>query len=624
MVRRLPIGAEIQEGGGTHFRVWAPRRAGVQVAIEGPATGTRELHSLAPEPGGYFSGFVSSAGNGSLYRLRLDSGDMLFPDPASRYQPEGPHGPSQVIDPFSFQWSRTDWPGPAGKGQAVYEMHIGTFTPEGTWSAAAGQLPELASLGITLVEVMPVAEFPGRFGWGYDGVDLFAPTRLYGTPDDFRHFVDAAHSCGIGVILDVVYNHLGPDGNFLKEFSPDYFTGRYFCEWGDAINFDGENSGPVREFFLANAAYWISEYRLDGLRVDATQQIFDSSPKNILAEISAAARAAAGRRKIILFAENEPQQTNLIRPVEEGGCGLDFLWNDDFHHSAIVALTGRREGYYYDYLGTPQEFVSAMKWGYLYQGQYYAWQKKTRGTPSFGLKPESFVNYIQNHDQVANTGRGLRIHDLTSPGLLRAFSALLILGTGTPLLFQGQEFAASNPFLYFADHNPELAKLVKQGRMQFMSQFRSITGIMKMLISDPADPDTFRKSKLDFSERESHRPVYEMHRDLLRIRAEDPAFRDLRQEAIQGAVLGPDAFVIRYFVGGIRDRILVVNMGKDLDLDPAPEPLLAPPAGCSWRLMWSSENPRYGGAGIADLDTGLDWKIPGRSATFLCAEACQK
>lgn len=623
MIRKLPIGAEIQAGGGTHFRVWAPRRSLVEVAIE-DAGGSREFHALEPEAGGYFSGLAPSAMAGSLYRFRLDSGETLFPDPASRYQPQGPHGPSRVVDPSAFQWTHGKWSGPDEKRLVIYEMHIGTFTREGTWSAAAREFPELASLGITLIEVMPVADFPGRFGWGYDGVDIFAPTRLYGAPDDFRKFVDKAHGCGMGVILDVVYNHLGPGGNYLKEFSADYFTGRYACEWGDAVNFDGDNSGPVREFFLSNAAHWIAEYRLDGLRVDATQQIFDSSPRNILAELSEQTRAAAGSRRIVLVAENEPQHTGLARPLAAGGCGFDALWNDDFHHTSIVALTGRREGYFYDYLGTPQEFVSAMKRGYLYQGQYYAWQQKSRGTPTAGISPRVFVNYIQNHDQVANTGQGLRIQMRTSPGLYRAFTALLLLGSGTPLLFQGQEFAASSPFLYFADHNPELAKLVKEGRMQFMSQFRSITGIMKMLISNPGDPDTFEKSKLDLSERESHRNEYDMHRDLLKIRREDPAFRDMEQGSIDGAVLGPEAFIIRYFVDGGRDRLLVMNLGRDLNLDPAPEPLLAPPEGRSWRLIWSSENPKYGGAGIADLETEVDWKVPGWSATFLGAEAVCK
>jgi maltooligosyltrehalose trehalohydrolase len=263
-------------------------------------------------------------------------------------------------------------------------------------------------VGVTVLEVMPVAEFPGRFGWGYDGVDWFAPTRLYGTPDDFRAFVDRAHALGLGVILDVVYNHLGPDGNFLGRFSPDYFTDRYTTDWGAAINYDGDNAGPVRDFVTANAAYWIDEFHLDGLRLDATQNIYDASDRHILADIGAAARRAAGRRSVILVNENEQQKTRLVRPVDQGGYGLDMLWNDDFHHSGMVALTGRREAYYTDYRGTPQEFVSMAKYGYLYQGQWYKWQQKRRGTPAFGLPPAAFVTFVQNHDQVANSARGVR------------------------------------------------------------------------------------------------------------------------------------------------------------------------------------------------------------------------
>ncbi|HSF42920.1 MAG TPA: alpha-amylase family glycosyl hydrolase, partial [Thermoanaerobaculia bacterium] len=316
--------------GGVHFRVWAPRRRKVEVVFEGgPGL------ELSAEGGGYFSGLAPEAGAGALYRYRLDDGDA-FPDPASRFQPQGPHGPSQVIDPSTFAWTDRGWPGITREGQVLYEMHVGTFTPEGTWEAASRELPELAELGITVLELMPVAEFPGEFGWGYDGVDLFAPYHLYGEPDDFRRFVDRAHAAGLGVILDVVYNHLGPDGNYLKQFSEGYFTDRYKNDWGEAINFDGEGSGAVREFFLANAGYWIAELHLDGLRLDATQDVKDASKDHILAAIARRAREAAGERPIYLVAENEPQETRLVRPPEEGGYGIDALWNDDYHHSAMV------------------------------------------------------------------------------------------------------------------------------------------------------------------------------------------------------------------------------------------------------------------------------------------------
>ena len=437
-------------GKGVHFRVWASQRCHVEVVLEGgpgqrPGAEPRVV-ALMPEASGYFSGLVAGADAGTLYRYRLDGEATLYPDPASRFQPRGPHGPSQVIDPDSFDWHDSLWPGVPLIGQVIYEMHLGTFTSEGTWEAASRELPELAKVGITVIEIMPIADFPGRFGWGYDGVNLFAPTRLYGTPDDCRRFVDRAHALGLGVILDVVYNHFGPDGNYLMRFSPEYFSARYTTDWGEAINFDDEHAGPVREFFLANAGYWIDEFHFDGLRLDATQNIYDSSSDHILAAVARVVRQAAHGRATLLVAENERQQTHMVRPPAQGGYGLDALWNDDFHHSAMVALTGRNEAYYTDHHGTPQEFISALKWGYLYQGQWYTWQQQRRGTPAFGLQPATFVTFIQNHDQIANSGRGLRCHRLTSPGRSKALTAVMLLGPGTPMLFQGQEFAASSPF----------------------------------------------------------------------------------------------------------------------------------------------------------------------------------
>lgn len=619
--RRLPVGAECLPGGGVHFRVWAPRRRRVSVFLEGTAgqisTGPREVE-LSSEGDGYFSSTVHQAGDGSCYRYRLDGGADLFPDPASRYQPDGPHGPSQVVDPAGFDWTDEDWRGIGVAGQVIYEMHIGTFTQEGVWATAAEQLPDLANLGITVLEVMPVAEFPGLFGWGYDGVNLFAPTRLYGRPDDFRAFVDTAHAAGLGVILDVVYNHLGPDGNYLKQFSEDYFTDRYENEWGEPINFDGENSGPVREFFLANVAYWIREFHLDGLRLDATQQIFDASPEHILAAITRTARAAAEPRSVLLVGENEPQQMRLVRPLEAGGYGLDMLWSDDYHHSAMVALTGRNEAYYTDYMGSPQEFISAAKYGFLFQGQRYKWQKKRRGTPTYGADPRVFVTFTQNHDQIANSGAGHRVHMLTSPGRHRTILALTLLGPGTPMLFQGQEFAASSPFLYFADHQPELADRIQEGRAQFLGQFPSLAlPEMQEYFADPADPDTFHRAKLDLAEREGHPQAYSLVRDLLRLRREDPVFSNPRPGGVDGAVLGDEAFVLRFFGEEGDDRLMLVNMDRDLQLDVVPEPLLAPPEGRVWRILWSSEDPRYGGLGSPLVETDAGWRIHGQAAVVM-------
>ena len=473
----------------------------------------------------------------------------------------------------------------------------------------------MADCGITVLEVMPVADFPGRFGWGYDGVGQFAPVRLYGEPDDFRRFVDEAHRVGLGVILDVVYNHFGPAGNYLNEFSPDYFTDKYECEWGEPINFDGEKAGPVREFFLTNAAYWIEEFHIDGLRLDATQAIFDASPEHIMTAIGKRVREAARGRKTIIVAENEPQLTKLVRPIENGGYGLDALWNDDFHHSSMVAMTGRNEAYYTDYLGKPQEFISMVKYGYLYQGQRYKWQKQRRGTPGLGLPPAKFVTYIQNHDQIANSGWGERVQFMTSPGRLRAMTALLLLAPGTPMLFQGQEFASSSPFCFFADHDPDLAKLMGAGRVEFLGQFRSLaTREMLPFLADPTNPSTFERCKLDFSERQRNRRAYDLHRDLLRLRREDPVFGAQTPGGVDGAVLAAECLMLRFFGEGSGDRLLLVNFGADLHLDPAPEPLLAPPEGTTWQTLWSSEDPRYGGTGTSQLDSEANWRIPGHAA----------
>ena len=616
--RRLPIGAEVAPAGGAHFRVWAPRCRKVEVVIENEAGGEIAACELAREEGGYFSALTGQARAGSLYRFRLDGSEERYPDPAARAQPAGPHGPSRVIDPAQFHWTDAEWQGRSLAGQVIYEMHVGTFTGAGTWEAAARELPELAAAGITVIELMPAAEFPGEFGWGYDGVNLFAPTRLYGEPDDLRRFVNEAHRHGLAVIHDVVYNHLGPDGNYLKRFAADYFTDRYENEWGEALNFDGANSAAVREFFLANAAYWIAEFRMDGLRLDATQQIFDASDEHILAAITRRVRQAAEGRETIIVAENEPQHTQLARPLDAGGYGMDGLWNDDFHHSAMVALTGRNEAYYTDYKGTPQEFVSMAKRGFLYQGQRYKWQQKRRGTPTYGLPPEVFVNFIQNHDQIANSARGLRAHQLTSPGRFRAMTALMLLVPGTPMLFQGQEFAASSPFLYFADHTEELGKQVRAGRVAFLEQFPSIAAPeTNTCLADPGDRATFERCKLDFAERELHKEAYALHRDLLRLRREDALFSAPRAGSTDGAVLGAEAFVLRFFAADGRDRLLLVNFGPDLHLDPAPEPLLAPPENMRWEILWSSEAPRYGGCGTPPLETEENWRLPGHAAVAL-------
>ena len=612
-VRRLPVGAEVQPGRGVHFRVWAPRCQRVDVVLEG----TAGAHALENEGNGYFSGMVGAAADGTRYRYRLD-GANAFPDPASRFQPEGPHGPSQVVDPSRFAWNDRAWRGVPLAGQVVYEMHVGTFTPEGTYEAAAGKLAHLAETGITVIEMMPVAEFAGPFGWGYDGVNLFAPSHLYGNPDDLRSFVNTAHSLGVAVILDVVYNHFGPEGNYLSFFSGDYLTHRQKNDWGDSINFDGPNSGPVREFFITNGRYWIDEFHFDGFRFDATQSISDQSDEYIVGAIGRAARATAGERSLILVAENEEQEAKLVRPRKEGGDDLDGVWNDDWHHSAIVALTGRNEAYYTDYKGTPQEFISAAKYGYLYQGQPYCWQEALRGTTTSGIPPAAFVSFLENHDQVSNAIAGERIRFSTSPGKYRAMTALLLLGPWTPLLFQGQEFGASSPFVYFADLSKDLNKAIRKGRFDFLRQFPAMrSDEVQALLPDPADARVFEKCKLDFSEREKNRHLYDLHRDLLRLRREDARFKEQKSGAVDGAVLTNSSFVLRFFGTDRDDRLLIVNYGPRVRLEPVPEPLLAPPPECEWETLWTSDSPRYGGHGPTKAATDERWLLPAESAVAL-------
>jgi maltooligosyltrehalose trehalohydrolase len=620
--RRMPIGAELVGEGAVDFRVWAPKCKRVEIVLEGGA-GAGTSHVCTAQSGGYFAQRVRAARAGTLYRIRLDGGSDLYPDPASRAQPSGPHGPSLVVDPTTFDWSDAAWKGVIPTRQVIYEMHVGTFSHEGTWAAAMAELPELARLGISLVEMMPIGDFPGRFGWGYDGVNLFAPTHLYGAPDDLRRFVDRAHALGIGVILDVVYNHFGPDGNYLPQFSDTYFDRHRHTDWGATINFDGEGSAGVRDYVLANAGYWIDEFHFDGLRLDATQDIHDASPDHVIAALARSARAAAPGRRTYFVAENEPQAARLARPADRGGYGLDALWNDDFHHAAHVALTGHGEAYYTDYGGTPQELLSAMKHGFLYQGQHYAWQKKSRGSPSLDLAPHQFVSYLENHDQVANTAFGERIHLLANRGRHRALATLFLLGPATPMLFQGEEFASSKPFLYFADHQRELAANVRKGRNEFLAQFPSIADPdVVALLAPPDDPATFERCKLDFSERKTHARAYAFYRDAIALRRHDAVFA--QPAGVDGAVLGASAFVLRLFGPAGDDRMILVNLGPDTHLARASEPLLAPPEERPWELLFSSEDPRYGGAGTPPLEREGARYLFGECAVVLRAVPVEK
>ena len=621
--RRLSIGAEPVEGG-VHIRVFAPKRKAVAVVFDG---GSPAPATLTAEADGYFAGLAKGARAGDRYKFKLDGEDYLYPDPASRYQPDGPHGSSQVVDPTRFKWTDGDWKGVTAAGQVLYELHVGTFTRAGTFRSTIDGLAHLRDVGVTCIEMMPVPEFAGTFGWGYDGVDQYAPFHHYGTPDDLRALIDAAHGMGLGVILDLVYNHMGPDGNYMRAFADEYFNKEHMTDWGEALNFDGDHDGPCREYFVQNAVHWVTEYHFDGFRFDATQAIMDQSPEHVLAEIDRTCRAAAGGRSLYLINENEPQNTQLVRRREAGGYGMDANWNDDFHHAALAALSGHNEAYYMDYNGSAQELLSAAKWGYLYQGQRYKWQKRRRGTAAMDLPPTAFVHFLQNHDQIANSGRGFRVHMISSPGQFKAMTAFMLLMPQTPLLFQGQEFAASSTFHYFADHSEDLNKLIAKGRAKELSQFPSVAvPAMQKYLLDPGARSTFERSKIDLSEkdRQMHKEVYQLHKDLLRLRRETPVFaRVQRRGDLDGAVLSPSAFVLRYFATpgpgtgaetlSTDDRLVLVNLGNDLPMDPCPEPLLAPPPGFRWQVILTTEDPTYGGSGTPPPDTEKEgWHVHGR------------
>ena len=595
---------------GVLFRVWAPAQAEVALVRDG-----RPDVPMTQDAEGFFTADVEDAHAGDRYWFRLAQG--LRPDPASRFQPDGPFGASQVVDPRCFRWTDQDWLGaPPPPRQIIYELHLGTFTPEGTWNAAAQDLPRLADLGVTALEVMPVAEFAGSFGWGYDGVLFFAPSRLYGTPHDVRHFVNRAHELGLAVILDVVYNHFGPAGNFIRDYSPTFLGAA--GEWGELINFDQSGSQHVRAFMIDNAVYWIADYHFDGLRFDATQAIVDRSPAHIVAEICRATRAAAGARRLFLVGESEPQDVRLLRRSDTYGDGLDAIWSEDWHHAAFVALTGRRHAYLTDYLGTAAEFASIARYGTLYQGQWYSWQTAARGGYALDLEACAFVNFLENHDQVANTGAGLRLQQQVNPSSWRALSALLLLGPAMPMLFQGQEFGSTHPFTFFADHGGDLRRAVHEGRLQFMAQFPGLTNpAIRDRLPDPADPEAFARCKLSEAERADDNSVARLYRDLLHLRRDDAILSEVGDPGvvIHSSAPTPTVLLIRY-AGRGGHRLLIVNLARD-HVSPMNDPLFAPAPGTHWELLWSSEDPIYAGNGASLYLKEGRWRLPAHSASFL-------
>ncbi|WP_433935542.1 malto-oligosyltrehalose trehalohydrolase [Sorangium cellulosum] len=572
------------EGGAVRFRVWAPDHDRVEIVTYGK-DGEEVTGALpaAPTGGGYFEATAPGLGAGALYKVRID-GEGPFPDPYARAQPFGVHGPSAVDDP-SFAWTDAGWKGVALEDLVLYEVHVGTATQEGTFDALIPRLAELRELGITALEIMPVASFPGERGWGYDGVDLFAPSAAYGGPEGLRRLVDAAHAAGLGVVLDCVYNHFGPDGNYLRAYTKRYFTERHKTPWGDAVNYDGEGAEQVRALAISNAEMWIRDFHIDGLRLDATHAILDDTEPHILREIAERARAAGGGRRVVVIAEDSLNDTRLVTPAEQGGHGLDGVWADDFHHELRVLFAGDRDGYFEDHRGTADDIAATIRKGWLYEGQVSKHAGKPRGTPAEPVPPPRFVHCIQNHDQIGNRALGDRLGAAVSPAAFRTMSALLLITPYTPLLFMGQEWNARTPFQYFTDHNAELGRLVTEGRRREFQYFTSFSGAE---VPDPQDPRTFQRSKLDWSERQrpEHAGVLAWYRELLGLRAAHPALRRRGRGDFSAEAISKDAVRIERR-GGEATVVALVALRGVLDVD-----LGRPEA----RALAFSEEPRFGGA----------------------------
>ena len=491
----MPFGAEVGEDGAVRFRLWAPHAQNVAVCLE---DASKKL-PLTKLQNGWFELSSRDARPGTLYRFQID-GNLKVPDPASRFQPSDVHGPSMVITPVAFDWTDENWRGRPWEEAVIYELHVGTFTPDGSFKGAEQKLDYLRDLGVTAIELMPVADFSGRRNWGYDGVLLYAPDSSYGTPEDLKHLIQAAHNKNLMVFLDVVYNHFGPDGNYLHAYSPQFFTSRHHTPWGDGINFDGPDRRIVRDFFIHNALYWLEEYHFDGLRFDAVHAIVDDSTPNIITELAQVIRhKISSQRHIHLILENADNASHYLKRDREKRVRLyDAQWNDDVHHAMHVLLTGESNGYYSDYAREPiKQLRRCLTEGFAFQGEYSPFHRANRGEPTTGLPPSAFVSFLQNHDQVGNRAFGERIGQLTSPQALRTAMEILLLAPSPPLLFMGEEFAADSPFLFFCDFHGDLAAAVTNGRRAEFAHFPDFTSAeTRERIPDPNDEATFTRSKL--------------------------------------------------------------------------------------------------------------------------------
>lgn len=573
------------EKDGCVFRIWARPGANLELVLEGSG-GHVSSRSIAMhlDSDGTYRVRVEGVGAGARYWFKID-GAGPYPDPASRYQPLGVHGPSQVVDPQSFSWVGDDFNPPTLRQLMIYELHVGTFTPAGTFLAVIDKLDSLRQLGINVIELMPVADFAGEHNWGYDGVSLYAPAHSYGAPDDLRQLVREAHRLGIAVCLDVVYNHLGPDGAYHSTFAPRFYSGKHKTPWGDGLNFDGEAAEKVRTYFIESALAWITDYRIDALRADATHAILDDSNPSFLTELTERVHAAAHEldRSIFIIAEDERNERKLILPPEQGGHGFDAVWSDDFHHHLRHRLAGDSDGYYRDFDGTTTSIVKTINDGWFFQGQHAGHSGHVRGTLPDGLSHESRVFCIQNHDQIGNRAFGERLSSQISPAAYRAASALLLVSPETPLLFMGQEWAAPEPFLYFTDHNDELGRLVTEGRRKEFEHFSAFKDeASRERIPDPQATATLHRSKLNWAMRQNpeHAACLRWYRKLLEIRKNISSNASFHSSS----ALNEKLIVLRWRSANSELAIVVALEGHATFQDSAWQAM---------RLAASSEDPMY-------------------------------
>ena len=603
----MPFGATVLPGG-VRFRIWAPSQPLMRLVLEGSG----DMLPMQPLADGWHELTTDKAATGTRYRFALGDG-MHVPDPASRHQPDDIHGPSEVIDPAAYSWRDASWTGRPWHEAIIYELHVGTFTQAGTFRAAIERLDHLAALGITAIELMPLADFPGARNWGYDGVLLYAPDASYGRPEDLKALIDAAHGKGLMAFLDVVYNHFGPDGNYISLYAPPIFTERHKTPWGNAINYDGAGAQPVREFAIQNALYWLEEYRFDGLRLDAVHTIVDDSPKHILTELAERVHQRFdGKRQVHLILENEENDAGRLERAPNGDVKrYTAQWNDDVHHGLHTTATGERDGYYSEYHGQIDRLARALTEGFAFQGEMMNYRGSARGAPCAHLPPTAFIAFMQNHDQIGNRAFGDRLTDSTPAEPVRAIAALYLLAPQIPMLFMGEEWAAAQPFPFFCDFEGDLAESVRNGRRAEFARFPEFSdAASRERIPDPTALYTFTAAKLDWNdlERGAHAQWLDWYRRIIAVRTAQivPRLAKAAGHCGTSEMLGEKAFRVSWALGGGATLRVCANLSDHAVGGVAPsredtiwsEGDIDPTSGAlgAWSVLWSLEATADDGA----------------------------